>query len=159
MGIADEVFTMRKLILLLILLGSIMLLHRVVNSETTIEVYESQDLYILAVSSPSFVKTEIRATKIEREFFDIISQYDWDAELAYKIMLCESSGNPQAHNFNHRTRDNSVGLFQVNLYGALANERPNAEWLRVAENNIEYAYSLYKGRGWGHWSNCYRKVR
>lgn len=165
---ADEVFTMRKTTLLLILLASIILLYRVafgtIGTISTIstsspEYYEPQDLYVLAQGPPVFIETEVLHTKTKDEFFEIISQYDWDANIAYQIMLCESSGNPEAHNLNYKTRDNSFGLFQVNLYGRLASERPSAEWLLVAENNIEYAYKLYKGRGWQHWSNCHRKVR
>lgn len=73
-------------------------------------------------------------------------------------MECESGGNPEALNNNPLTGDYSVGLFQINLYGANAKTRPSEEWLKVPENNISYAYELYKNGGWGHWKNCYNKI-
>lgn len=85
----------------------------------------------------------------------IIGQYDWDADIAYGIMFCESSGNPNAHNFSNITKDNSWGLFQINLYSDLAKVRPSPEWLKIPENNVSYAYGLYKKSGWTPWKNCY----
>lgn len=87
-----------------------------------------------------------------------ISKYPWDVSIAYQIMWCESEGNPTNHNFSHETKDDSWGLFQVNLYGKLALTRPPAEWLKIPENNIEFAYKLYLEQGWGAWRNCYNKI-
>lgn len=83
---------------------------------------------------------------------DRIAQYDWDKDLAYKIMKCESGGNPNALNNTPSTGDYSVGLFQINLYGDNAKSRPSEDWLKVPENNIAYAYELYKKGGFSHWS-------
>jgi len=83
---------------------------------------------------------------------DRIAQYDWDKALAYKIMMCESGGNPNALNDNPKTGDYSVGLFQINLYGDNAKDRPSEDWLKVPENNISYAYELYKKGGFSHWT-------
>lgn len=102
-------------------------------------------------------KPQILATHID--YFYLLDQYDWDSNLMYRIMLCESSGNPNAHNFSHRTRDDSWGLLQVNRYGALANIRPSAEWLKIPANNIEYAYSIWERQGYNAWRNCYRQNR
>lgn len=88
----------------------------------------------------------------------MIAQYDWDKDLAYKIMMCESGGNPLALNDNPKTKDYSVGLFQVNLYGDNAKSRPSEDWLKVPENNVAYAYQLYKDGGFkAHWS-CFSKL-
>ncbi len=152
---------MKKLILLLLLLLSVVLLHRVSSHYEEPVIYHTEsDLHIYAVSPPTYVRPEVKAVKVD-SYYDLISRYDWDADSAYKIMMCESSGNPNANNFNHRTRDNSFGLFQINLYGNLANDRPSAEWLKVPENNIAYAYELYvkEGRRFGTtggWFNCAR---
>jgi hypothetical protein len=150
---------MRQTILLLLLLMAIMLLYKVLQKEEPITYYGESDMYLIAESPPCYIANQALASKTEGEFFNLISQYNWDSHIAYEIMLCESSGNPEAHNYNHRTKDNSWGLFQVNLYGNLANNRPTAKWLKVPENNISYAYELYRERGWKPWGNCYKKVK
>jgi hypothetical protein len=93
-----------------------------------------------------------------KPYYDLVSQYDWCVDTAYKIMGCESSLNPNAINVNHRTLDYSVGLFQVNLYGNLSSVRPSKEWLLVPENNIEYAYQIWLKQGYSAWRNCYRQI-
>lgn len=87
---------------------------------------------------------------------ELVRRYDWPAHEALAIMDCESGGDPTAHNLNHKTRDDSWGLYQINRYGSLKN-RPSAEWLKVPENNIEYAYKMWQRRGWLDWLNCARK--
>ena len=69
-------------------------------------------------------------------------------------MECESQGNPNAHNFSHQTKDDSWGLFQINRYGKMAH-RPDPEWLKVPENNIAYAYEIWKRQGYNAWKRCY----
>jgi hypothetical protein len=111
---------------------------------------------ILAISTPAFER-ELRTygVAIEDDYiFELIRKYDWNAETMYNIVLCESGKNPNAHNFSHETMDDSWGLFQINLYGSLADERPSPEWLLVPENNVEYAYYLYGNGGLRHWRNC-----
>ena len=80
--------------------------------------------------------------------------YDWDLNVATNIAWCESTGNVKAHNFSDITKDDSWGLFQINRYGKLEDERPTSEWLKIPENNISYAYELYQSDGWNHWKNC-----
>lgn len=87
---------------------------------------------------------------------ELISQYDWDKDLAYKIMSCESGGNPTVINDSPKTGDYSIGLFQINLYGDNAQDRPSEDWLKIPQNNIAYAYELYQKSGFKtHWTNCY----
>lgn len=75
-----------------------------------------------------------------------------------EIAYAESRLNPNAVNDNPATGDYSIGLFQVNLFGKLADHRPSKEWLLVPENNVKYAKQLYAERGFSHWSVCKDKV-
>ncbi len=166
---------MKKLIILTIcLLGIVLLGMIVLNREPqTSEVPDALVLsknYIEVPFEPVFIKSEVLGTKTEkmaensnlsdkRAFQELIEQYDWNTDEAYRIMMCESSERADAHNFNHSTRDNSHGLFQINTYGSLANERPSREWLIVPEQNVSYAYELWsETRSFGkHWVVCSRK--
>jgi hypothetical protein len=71
-------------------------------------------------------------------------QYPWNAERAYQIMMCESSGDPLAYN-----PAGHVGLFQV----ALIHRWTRAE-LENPEINVAAAFELYEGRGWQPWPSC-----
>lgn len=75
-----------------------------------------------------------------------------EAGIAIKIAQCESGLNPNAYNGNVGTGDNSVGIFQINILGALAKSRPSKDWLLIATNNIDYAYQMYSKQGWAPWS-------
>ncbi len=65
---------------------------------------------------------------------------------AKRILICESGGNPLA--MNTRPPDYSVGLFQINLYGGNAANRPSEGWLKVGANNIAYAAQMYRNAGY-----------
>ena len=78
-------------------------------------------------------------------------------KVAWAVAMKESHGNPLSHNFNPRTGDNSYGMFQINLYGALK--------ARVSQYGLTSAADLYNpvtnakiafqmtsgGRNWGSW--------
>jgi hypothetical protein len=40
-------------------------------------------------------------------------------KVAWAVAMKETHGNPLAHDFSRRTQDDSYGVFQINLYGAL----------------------------------------
>lgn len=84
-----------------------------------------------------------------------IAKYDWPVETALAICACESGGNHNA--LNSTPPDYSVGLFQINLYGALAVSRPSESWLRNPSNNISYAYGMYQSSGFTPWT-CFYKI-
>jgi len=75
-----------------------------------------------------------------------------NADRAISVARCESGLNPNALNNNPRTGDYSVGVFQINLHGSLATNRPSEEWLRDYKNNVEYAYRMFQSSGWTPWT-------
>jgi hypothetical protein len=90
-----------------------------------------------------------------------IAKYDWNQVTARAIMLKESGGNPGNHNYNPKTKDDSWGCFQVNIWGKNARTRPPAGELVKAEVNVRYAYNLQKAVGWcskGGWLNSSKKI-
>ena len=87
-------------------------------------------------------------TQAEGGCYAELSKYDWNYTEAYKILEQENrSDNPQIVNNNPATGDYSVGCYQINLIGAMRNHRPSEEWLKVAENNVQYAYQMYVAQG------------
>ena len=87
-----------------------------------------------------------------------VRQYDWNDEIALSIMNCESSASSTVINNNPTTGDMSIGLFQINIYGANAKERPSEEELKDPDTNIAFAYKLYSEGGFKrHWTNCFNK--
>ena len=71
-----------------------------------------------------------------------------DADLAVKIAGKEQSNwNTNAHNYNSETKDDSWGIFQVNLWGDLKKDRPTPEQLQDPEFNIKYAKMLFDSAG------------
>lgn len=79
--------------------------------------------------------------------------------VAVAVALAESGGNPAAHNTNAGTGDNSYGLWQINMLGALG-----PAWLKtlgLASNdalfdpvaNAQAAYAISSGgTSWSPWS-------
>lgn len=92
---------------------------------------------------------------------DLFSKYFGDkANEARQIATCESGLNEKAHNYNPKTKDDSYGLFQINLWGNNKKTRPSAETLLNPEENIKFAKSLYDNAGGfsKDWINCSRKL-
>jgi hypothetical protein len=80
-------------------------------------------------------------------YYYLLTQYDWNINIAYAIMLAESGGNPNAENWkdNHRVCSGSFGLFQLACF------RGNINTLKDPEINVKMAYELYKREGWRPW--------
>ena len=95
------------------------------------------------------------STKVGIESY--IHTKDWNGDYAIKLFNCESGLNSKALNDNPLTKDFSVGIAQINLYGNLAKDRPSKEQLYQAKFNIDYAYEMYKKDGFKPWS-CVRRV-
>lgn len=147
-------------------LAVIWLPHIVGGSDSEIEPFGiPEELEVSELLAEGYLKADRVDTVVDKpvdkpvvtvlaggDYADLINQYSWNPQIAYAVMMAESRGNPQALNNNPATADYSVGLFQINLYGALANDRPSEEWLRIPENNIAYAYKMWQQSGWYPWS-------
>jgi len=109
----------------------------------------------VAVQAPETVATEPQITSqvVSEAITDAgacsseIVKYDWNVEQATAVMMIESRDNPLSVNDNPRTGDYSVGCFQINLIGNMRNTRPSEEWLKIAANNVQYAYQMYTAQG------------
>lgn len=77
----------------------------------------------------------------------LVNDYSWDTKTAFAVCEAESRGNSQAHLYSDITRDDSYGLFQINLYGDLKYGRPAPTELLNASQNVAYAYKLYVAHG------------
>lgn len=82
----------------------------------------------------------------------LFEKYDWNVDTMMRIMYLESKCNPNALNDSPRTRDYSVGLLQINLYGNLKYDRPSASILKNPATNIKIGYEIYKHQGYNAWS-------
>lgn len=115
---------------------------------------EAIPVYFQDLNPIQTVQAEVRELTIEEK----VKHYDWDDDLALGIMNCESTASSTIVNDNPNTGDHSIGLFQINIYGANAKERPTEEELKNPDTNIAFAYKLYKDGGFKrHWTNCYNK--
>lgn len=85
---------------------------------------------------------------------------------AWAVAMRESHGHPTSHNTNLYTGDDSYGLFQVNMIGAMGAGR--RVWLGIQHNaqlldpvtNVQAVYRMtHGGQDWGSWGlgpNAYR---
>jgi len=83
--------------------------------------------------------------------------------IAYAVAMAESSGNARAHNPDASTGDNSYGLFQINMLGAMGPERRRQYGLSSNDDlfdpyvNAKVAFKMSNGgQNWGPWSTYKR---
>ena len=165
----------KRLLILLLLLALTILLGVLQKDKEAAYISETDDFlvsdinilgnYILAESPPTYDKYTVLGNKIayngylSDKWYNLISQYDWDNDIAYKIMMCESSGNPESENKkdSHRDCQGSYGLFQN---GCVHFGKYGFTWENRFDpvENIRVAYEIYKGQGWKAWKNCYNKI-
>ena len=86
---------------------------------------------------------------------ELIEQYPWPVEKAKAIMLCESSGNPNAVG-DKDTAYHSYGYFQVR---ALPGRLPPEKLLDPVVN-VHQAYKLWAQTEsfTRHWVNCSKRI-
>jgi len=85
----------------------------------------------------------------------LVNKYDWNVRVAYAICMAESGGNPNARGVNTNGTDD-VGLMQINSIHVASGAITDAGRYDP-EQNVAYAYRLYKGRGnftaWSAYNN------
>src|ERR1044072_6380361 len=94
---------------------------------------------------------------------DQISQYATgagfsgdDVDIAVAVALAESGGNTTSH--NTKPPDDSYGLWQINMYGALGPSRRKTFGLKTDADlfdpvvNAKAAKSIKDGSGWNAWT-------
>lgn len=111
-------------------------------------------------------RTEALSHTELRELLSLVGFSGEGLRTAWAVVMRESTGDPLAHNTNRRTRDNSYGLFQINMFGTLEAYRQDKYDLRSNDvlfdpvRNAEIAFTLSKqGTDFGHWNvgpNAYR---
>lgn len=110
-------------------------------------------------STPEPQNRAVSNLTTQEDVRDYITQvFGSQAKNAIAVAKCESGLNPTRINNNPRTKDYSVGVFQINLFGSLRNGRPAEDKLLDAKFNIDYAYEMYQRQGWGPWS-CKRVLK
>ena len=110
----------------------------------------SWNLDALEKTIPSYeVVIEVPTSTIQEL---IIKYFPENHETMLRIAECESGGSSTVVNNNPRTGDYSVGLFQINIYGKLAHDRPSEATLKDAESNIRFAKELHDREGIRPWS-------
>jgi lysozyme-like protein len=83
-----------------------------------------------------------------------------DVKIAVAVARAESGGNPQAHNAT--PPDDSYGLWQINMLGALGPDRRRRYNLKSNSSlydpatNARVAYGIWKGSGWKAWTTYTR---
>lgn len=79
-----------------------------------------------------------------------------DVNIAVAVALAESGGNPRA--YNGAGRDNSYGLWQINMIGSLGPARrkqfglTSNDQLYDPATNARAAFAIKKGSGWSAWT-------
>ena len=94
-----------------------------------------------------YLKVEKPVTQRDQIIDYIYQVFGDQADNAFKVLACENHGlNPNAQGHN---TDGSVdtGIFQVNSIHGVP-----ASYLKNWRVNVDVAYQIYKGSGWGAWS-------
>ena len=142
---------MKRIILigLVILVGIALLPNKNIEQETTVQAIEPAPIVKQLVVPP--LPTPPPPT-CESE----IEKYDWDRNIAYGVMMAESSGREDARGdvtltyYRNGIRyGDSWGCFQIRYLP----ERLTPDQLVDPVKNVEIAYTMSKSkRGWKHWT-------
>jgi uncharacterized protein YxeA len=146
-----------------IIIPLIFLILIIPSGETTIEyprennapyidvrtAYQNIDKQFIVLNSKTSENTNLSRI---RRYESYLKEYDgWNANLMYKILKAESSGNPKKVNYKdkHRTCNGSYGLMQLSCEH-LTDYDIWDSWDNP-EENIRVAYEVWKRQGYEAW--------
>lgn len=108
------------------------------------------------------VKFSGQVTKGGKQLYDTLVKAGFKGDAlrrAWAVAMAESGGRSNAHNPNAKTGDNSYGLFQINMLGALGPSRLKQYGLSSNDQlfdplvNAQIAYKMSGGgKNWKPWS-------
>jgi len=116
---------------------------------------------LLAIDKDPLVKFKGARKLAQDELVDLLRAVGFKGQslkLAWAVAMKESNGRPIAHNDTVETKDNSYGMFQINMFGTLGPDR--REKFGLAANadlfdpvtNAKVAFHMTKGgTDWGAW--------
>ena len=128
----------------------------------------SRGSYEIITTEP-WKKTEIASQNLtNEELYAILRSVGFEdsgLEIAKQIVFLESGNRPYAHNDNPVTGDNSYGIFQINMRGAMGPERLKKYGLGTNEDlfdpvtNATVAYKMSNGgKNWSAWTT-YKNIK
>lgn len=94
--------------------------------------------------APKVVKTRIAPGNYDRL---LQAHFGASWQYAKKVMLCESSGRPDAIGPTDKQGYNPIGLMQIKNFPG----RPSTEALKNPEVNIAHAAMMVRTQGWAPW--------
>lgn len=98
-------------------------------------------------------KSNLKQPKGCEKYRKLISRYNWNKDVALRVMRAESGCNPGAVGDNRvigGVYAPSCGLFQIRTLKG----RPNCAALQEPKTNVRWAYKLYSQSRWRPWSVC-----
>ena len=121
------------------------------------------------VTTQPWLKPEIANQQLNNsELISVLRSVGFEGyslRMAWAVVMKESTRRPFAHNQNSRTGDNSYGLFQINMIGAMGPERLKKYGLDSNEDlfdprtNATIAYKMSNGgKKWSAWTT-YEKAK
>lgn len=121
------------------------------------------------ITTQPWLKPEIANKQISnRDLIGVLRSAGFEGyqlRMAWAVVIKESTRKPYAHNQNSRTGDNSYGLFQINMLGAMGPERLKKYGLDSNEDlfdpitNARIAFEMSNGgKNWSAWTT-YEKAK
>lgn len=121
------------------------------------------------ITTQPWLKPEIANQQLSNsELVSILRSVGFEGyslRMAWAIVMKESTRRPFAHNQNSKTGDNSYGLFQINMLGAMGPERRDRYGLESNEDlfdpitNAKIAFKMSNGgKSWSAWTT-YTKAK
>lgn len=122
----------------------------------------SLDVDPLDISKKEPTRTKTKSVLPDETLIAVLREAGFEGrslEMAWAIVMRESTGNPYALNDNPKTGDLSYGLFQINMIGKMGQQRLEAYGLSSYSDlynpatNARIAFQMSKGgTNWGPWN-------